>query len=411
MKVLLVSFLLDPRLGGGAATSAIRLARGLAQQGVEVAAVTTHDEPEPRLIIEDHLKTYAFRPRNLYWVERKDEQPAWKKVFWQLIDIWNPSTYRYMRRVIGMERPDIIHIHKLRGLSPSVWSAAAVEDCRPIVQTCRDYELISPEGTLTTRIGRMALEQHWSMRPYQALRRRWSNQVDVATAPSQFTLDTIAGIGFFGRAKKVVVPNTHGLTTRELDAMAARIPQQTRTTSGLRLLYLGRLEREKGIEVLCRAVAGLLDELPDLSLDVAGTGTREADLRATYASVPRMRFHGYLAGEEKENIIAQSDALVMPSIYQEIFGNSIIETYAYGKPVIASRAGGMTELIEDGVTGFLVEPNDVASLQQAIRRLSAEPEAAARMSAACREQAKRYTIEATTAAYLSAYELGMNARR
>lgn len=409
MKVLLVSFLLDPRLGGGAATSATRLAHGLAQQGVEVVAVTTHGEAEPHVAVEDGIKIHSFRPRNLYWVEDKDGQPLWKKVIWQTIDTWNPSTYRYLRRVIDSEQPDVVHIHKLRGLSPSVWAAAA-ESYRLIVQTCRDYELISPEGTLNSRVGQLALRRHWSMRPYQALRRHWSHQVDVATAPSRFTLETVAGMGFFGRAQKIVVPNTHGLTTGELDALATRASQRLPTTSDLRLLYLGRLETEKGIEIICQAFAGLADELPNLSLDVAGSGMREATMRAAYADVPRLRFHGYLGGEEKENLITQADILVMPSIYQEIFGNSIIEAYAHGKPVIASRIGGMPELVEEGMTGLLVEPNDVESLQQAIRRLNDEPGTTARMNAACRQQARCYTIEAISAAYLAAYEAGMNRR-
>lgn len=410
MKVLLVSFLLDPQLGGGASTSAVRLARGLVQQGVEVVAVTTHDEPEPHLTIEDGIKVYAFRPRNLYWIENKDKQPLWKKVIWQSIDIWNPSAYRYLRHVINAEKPDVIHIHKLRGLSPAVWSAAAAENCRPIVQTCRDYELISPEGTLSTRIGRLALQQHWSMRPYQALRRRMSNQVDVATAPSRFTLETITGVGFFSRAQQIVVPNTHGLTASELAAIAIRTPRHLQSTGGLKLLYLGRLEPEKGIEILCRAFAGLADELPDLSLDIAGSGTQETALRASYTDMPRLCFHGHLAGVEKENLIAQADVLVMPSTYQEIFGNSIIETYAYGKPVIASRIGGMPELVEEGITGLLVEPNDVESLQGAIRQLYATPEAAVKMRSDCIRQAGYYTIEAVTTAYLAAYETGMSAR-
>lgn len=410
MKVLLVSYLLDPRLGGGAATSTLRLAHGLAEQGVEVVGLTTHDEPEPRVAVVDGIKTYAFRPRNLYWVENKDEQPLWKKVAWQLIDTWNLSTYRHVRRVIEAEKPDVVNVHKLRGLSPSVWTAAAAEDCRPIVHTCHDYELISPEGLLNTRIGRLALQRHWSMRPYQAIRGRWSNQVDVATAPSRFTLETVAGMGFFGRAQKVIIPNTHGLSAGELDAMAARAPQPSRSAGELRLLYLGRLETEKGIEVVCRAFAGLAGELPDVSLDIAGSGTKEEIMRALYEDVPRVRFHGHMTGEAKENLIARADALIMPSIVHEVFGNSIIEAYAHGKPVIASRIGGMQELIDEGSTGLLVEPNDVESLQQAIRRLSAEPDAAAEMEAACRQQARRYTVEAVSAAYLAAYEAGMSTR-
>ena len=68
MKVLVVSYLLDPQRGGGAATAALRLCQGLAERGVEVVAVTSHDERQPRTVTQDGIRTHAFRPRNLYWV-------------------------------------------------------------------------------------------------------------------------------------------------------------------------------------------------------------------------------------------------------------------------------------------------------------------------------------------------------
>ncbi|CUS05030.2 putative Glycosyltransferase [Candidatus Promineifilum breve] len=405
MKVLLVSYLMDVRVGGGAAIAAMHLAQGLTRQGIEVVAVTTHDKPEPQVATgDDGIKIYSFRPRNLYWVKNKDAQPIWKRVIWQTIDIWNPSTFRMMRRLIRQEQPDVIHVHKLRGISPAVWSAAAAEDSRPIIQTCHDYELISPEGLLQSTIGRMAQRRHWALRPYQMMRARYSRQVNVATFPSRFNQQIITGMGFFDRARQFVVPNTHGLSTRELDSLPVGLPADS---ASFRLLYLGRLEREKGIDVLCQAFAGLMSEMPQLHLDIAGTGTSEAALRATYAGVPRMRFHGYVSGAEKDRLISQSDALVMPSIVHEVFGISIIEAYAYGKPVIAANIGGMPELIIEGETGFLVEPGQVESLQQKIRQMVAEPEKRSRMSWACREKARSYSLEAVTSAYLTAYEAGL----
>lgn len=404
MKVLLVSFLIDPRLGGGAATSALRLAQGLTQQGIEVVGVTTHGEPELRVVTEEDIKLYSFRPRNLYWVKNKNEQPLWKRAIWQTMDIWNPSTYRILRRLIRLEQPDVIHVHKLRGLSPAVWSAANAEDRRPIVQTCHDYELISPEGLLLSPIGRMALKRHWALRPYQAIRARYSQQVNVATFPSRFIQQTITRMGFFDRAIQFVVPNTHGLSLRELDAMPVSQPT---SSSSLRLLYLGRLESEKGIELLCQAFAGLVAELPQLYLDIAGSGTREAELKSSFAGVPRMKFHGYVSGPEKDRLINQTDVLIMPSIVHEVFGTSIIEAFAYGKPVIASNIGGMPELIDERETGLLVEPGNVESLRDKIRQMYAEPENRTHMSLVCRKKARLYTLESVTSAYLAAYEAGL----
>ena len=404
MKVLVVSYLLDPQRGGGAATAALRLCQGLAERGVEVVAVTSHDERQPRTVTQDGIRTHAFRPRNLYWVADKSRQPWPKKVVWQLIDTWNPQVYRYLRAIIQRERPDVVHVHKMRGLSPAVWSAAAAEECVPIVHTCHDYEVVSREGLLDSAVGRMALARHPVLRPYQAARAWWSRAVHVITAPSRFTLDTVTGLGFFDRARPLVVPNSHGFRAAELASLTHTVSEPPGDT--FNYLYLGRLETVKGIDVLLRAFAAIAAAAPHVRLDVAGDGSRGDALRAAYGGLSQVRFHGHVAGDEKRRLIAAADALVMPSIVREVFGISIAEAYAFGKPVIAARIGGMPELVRPGQTGLLVEPGDEAGLQEALCALAADRDRARAMAPACAAAARAYTLEAVTDSYLSAYETG-----
>lgn len=407
MKVMVVSYLLSPQLGGGAATSALRLCQGLRNRGIEVIAVTTQKEPQPRLSEEPGFRVYSFRPRNLYWVADKDSQPLPKKLVWQAIDTWNPDVYTTMRTLIRTEAPDVVHVHKLRGLSPAVWSAAAAEQRRPIVQTCRDYELISPEGTLESTVGDLALKRHWSLRPYQALRAQWSTQVDVVTAPSYFTLNTITGMGYFRDSAQLVVPNSHGLSIAELQARQQEPDKPSHSRSGeFRFLYLGRLETVKGIDLLCRAFSDMADEVPCARLDIAGSGSREQELRTTYSYENRIRFHGHVSGETKDRLVADADVLVMPSIVREVFGLSIVESYVYGKPVIAARIGGMPEVVREGETGLLFAPNDEKSLQETMLTFALDPARAHAMAPACLAAAHDYTLEAMTEGYLAAYEAG-----
>jgi glycosyltransferase involved in cell wall biosynthesis len=122
-----------------------------------------------------------------------------------------------------------------------------------------------------------------------------------------------------------------------------------------------------------------------------------------------VRFHGHLAGTAKEQLIAQADVLVMPSIVREVFGLSIVEAYAFGKPVLAARIGGMPELVRPGHTGLLVEPADVAGLRQALCDLAGAPQRARAMAPACLAEARAYTLEAVTDGYLSAYDAGRQA--
>jgi glycosyltransferase involved in cell wall biosynthesis len=406
MKVLIVSYLLDPRLGGGAATSAMRLCRGLTQQGIEVIALTTHNAPSPRVVTEHGVKTYYMRPRNLYWVAEKDDKPLWKKAIWQLIDTWNPHTYRYAREVIKQERPDVVHVQKLRGLSPSIWAAAKAENCRLLVQTCRDYELVSPEGTLESNVGQLALHKHWALRPYQNLRSRWSNQVDVVTAPSQFTLNTVTNLGFFSRSKQLVIANTHGLSEDELRRMVCDGNSIT-LQDEISFLFLGRLESTKGADLLCQAFAGIAGELPKARLEIAGKGSMEAELRILYGDMPQIYFRGYVAGQQKEKLLAKSIVMIIPSTSREVFGNSIIEAYTFGKPVIAARIGGIPELVHENETGFLIEPHNVESLQQIIRYIYSNPSKAIEMSRTCYEAARSYSLEAITTEHITTYEEGL----
>ena len=197
MKIILISFLYEPELGGGAAQVVFSLAKSLHSEGIEVVVITSAPQGGNSVEWQAGIKIIRFYPRNLYWVYDKDLQPPWKKVLWQVIDTWNPLVYWKLKQVLQAEAPDIVHVHKLRGLSPAVWNAARSAGVQVLVHTCHDYELFSPEGTLSGRVGRLAENQAFVLKPYQALRRRLSNQVSKASSPSQFSLDLHTTRGFF----------------------------------------------------------------------------------------------------------------------------------------------------------------------------------------------------------------------
>jgi len=399
MKVALLSYMFDPQ-AGGAVGSARTLARGLAAGGDEVVVITTARERHLRVEREEGATVYSFLPWNLYWVGDKDKQPMWKRVPWQLLDVWNPHAYRVVRGILRRERPDIVHVNKLRGLSPSVWAAARAEGV-PVVHTCRDYELFSPLGTLEGRVGAWAERGAWFMRPYSSLRAGLSRAVAAAAAPSRYTLDAHLRRGFFPRATSRVIPNSHGLTLEALE----RVRSASRVSDGpeVRLLYLGRLEKAKGVDLLCEAVAACADRCPNLRLDVAGWGTLEDALRRRYDGHPRIAFHGAVFGEAKARLLAECDAMVVPSVYPEIFGIVVVEAYAFGKPVIAAASGGLPELVAPGETGWLVPPGDARALGDALERLAQNAAGARRMSSACFEAARRYAVERVVGEYRSLY--------
>jgi glycosyltransferase involved in cell wall biosynthesis len=404
MKVALVSFLYEVELGGGAAAAVNMLAEGLLECGHQVLIITTHAHPQP--IVEQPaagLTIWRFFPRNFYWVGQKDLQPTWKKVLWQLLDIWNPFTFQTMRHILSQEQPDLVHVHKLRGLSPAVWSAAHQVGINPIIQTCHDYELMSPEGTLAGRVGTWAEQGSWFVRPYQTIRARLAQKLTAITVPSQYLLQMLQRRGFFQSTSQFVVPNSHGLTASQLAQSQAKLKSQAHPKK-TRLLYLGRLEAIKGVELLCQAFTQWAARFPHLQLDVAGWGSLSQTLQQQYGHHPQITWHGPVFGQAKGLLLESADVLIAPSVGPEAFGIVIVEAFAHGLPVIATTSGAIPEVIENGKTGLLVPPGDVEALGEAIARVAQYPDTLYQMAPACLAAAQQYSMEAITQRYLAIYK-------
>ncbi|HEX5473905.1 MAG TPA: glycosyltransferase [Vicinamibacterales bacterium] len=149
-----------------------------------------------------------------------------------------------------------------------------------------------------------------------------------------------------------------------------------------RVLTVANLRAEKGHDVLIDAVARV--SRATVAFDLAGDGPCRSALEARARArgvADRVRFLGHR--DDVPQLLAQADAFVLPS-RTEAFPNGLVEAMAAGLPVIASGVGGISELVEDGVTGLLVPPGDPGALAAAVDRLAADPQAAWAMGAAAR---------------------------
>lgn len=150
-----------------------------------------------------------------------------------------------------------------------------------------------------------------------------------------------------------------------------------------RILFLGRLEERKNVLGLVRAAAALRPEIPDLELVCAGDGDREPVRRLAHALDLPVRLPGWVSGPTKEALFAQADLLCLPS-FDEGLPMAVLEAMAHGLPVVASRVGGLPDLIADGRTGLLVPPGDAAALAEALGSLLRNPVRAAELGSAGR---------------------------
>jgi len=178
-----------------------------------------------------------------------------------------------------------------------------------------------------------------------------------------------------------------------------------------RLALVGRLIPIKGHEVLLEALARVRNELPGVTLELAGEGPLEPDLRATVARLglgETVAFLGRVAPPAP--VYERAEIVVVPS-FGEGFGMVALEAMERGRAVIASDAGGLPEIVEAGETGLIVPPADASALAAAIVELAGDAARAAALGAAGRERAlaefsQDRCTERIEALYLAALETG-----
>lgn len=172
-------------------------------------------------------------------------------------------------------------------------------------------------------------------------------------------------------AAKIVL-SRQGLSSAFVEPALAAAPRARRGPP-LRLLYLGRMDRVKGIDIAVRAVrAAKSDVTLTIRAPAAGAAHRsyETRLRALAGGDPRIRFEGPIARPEILAALRDHDVLVAPSIWLETGPLVVLEAQAAGVFVLGSRLGGIAELVEEGNNGALVEPGDIAAWTKAIENLA-----------------------------------------
>jgi glycosyltransferase involved in cell wall biosynthesis len=164
----------------------------------------------------------------------------------------------------------------------------------------------------------------------------------------------------------------------------------------LRLLFVGRLVRRKGVRYLLDAVSRVRDRV-DVAVDIVGQGPEKPALEARAAELgvtDLVRFHGFVSDDELVRRYVKSDVFVLPAAFDEKgdvegLGVVLIEALGYGRAAIASAAGGITDIVRHEETGLLVPPGDAGALAEAIESLARDPDRVARLGRAGREYVTR----------------------
>jgi glycosyltransferase involved in cell wall biosynthesis len=212
--------------------------------------------------------------------------------------------------------------------------------------------------------------------------RRALAAADMVIALTPAAAGRLAGEGI-PRSRIRVIPPGY-----DPDLFAAAAPDPFPDLDRPRVGYIGRIAPQKDVGTLIRAFGRLTG--PACLLIVGdGPGRRTAEQQARQLAGP-VRFTGFAPHAQIPAVLRHIDLLVLATRYEEL-PSVLIEAMAAGLPVIASRVGGIPALVDHGVNGLLVPPGDAVALAKAISRVLSEPGTAARLAAAARQTAHRYT--------------------
>jgi glycosyltransferase involved in cell wall biosynthesis len=149
-------------------------------------------------------------------------------------------------------------------------------------------------------------------------------------------------------------------------------------------LFVGRLSLEKGVTHLLEAWRRVADGKRRLL--IVGDGPERANLERQAADIPGVSFLGFVTRERQQSIWEQALFSVVPSIWLEPFGMTVLESWAKGRPVVVNRMGALPEIVEDGVTGLVATPGDTLDLADKLEQLLTSPARAAAMGIAGYQQ-------------------------
>jgi len=315
----------------------------------------------------------------------------------------SPTVIRRTIDLVRKEQPDVVHVHNVFPLlTPSLYIGLARAGV-PVVQTVHNYRFICPNGLFYSEghVCRLCAGKNFS----HAIRHRClhgSLAQTVAYAASlqlHWLLGTFPGkLGLLAALSPFVAEQlAQRIGSRErirvLPNFIDTTPFTPQSEGREYVLFMGRLSAEKGVWQLLRAV----QDLPDIPVKIMGGGPEEDGLREAIEmrGLEHVELLGYLGGDARFDVLKRAICLVVPSQSHETFGRVVLEAYAMGVPVIASRMGGLQDLVHHGETGFLFEAGDTAGLAACIREMVDAPGRAVQMGLAGRRLAEAcYSPEA-----------------
>jgi glycosyltransferase involved in cell wall biosynthesis len=322
---------------------------------------------------------------------------------------WAKDSYNRLCSLLREHEPDIAHFHNTLPLISSSAYYACVDNGVPVVQTLHNYRLICP-GALLMRDGKVCEECiGGDFRP--AVRHRCYRGSYIQTravvrmlkknrkwGTYENEIHSYIALTEFARGKYI----QGGLSADKIIVKPNFLPNPPESRfGGDYALFIGRISPEKGVNILLDAWKNI-----QFPLKLAGDGPqrRELENSAPHAA----RFLGQVTREEVFNLLAGARFLVLPSVCYEGFPGTIVEAFACGKPVVASKLGSAAEIVENEKTGLHFQTGNADDLAEKADRLIKDPDLAVELGRNARKEfEKKYTAKRNHEMLIRIYEMAI----
>ncbi|RVU02467.1 glycosyltransferase [Mucilaginibacter limnophilus] len=342
MRILLVNTFYYPRFTGGAEVSVQQLAEGLVNTGHEVFVLTS--AKKDRVYAVNNVTVIGCRQRNVFSTyDNTSNKPAFLKVLWHLVDSANVLQYFKFKRILKDIKPDIVHTNNIQGFSPLIWFAAKKHKIK-LLHTMRDYYLLCHKCNLFSKSTNCE-KLCGACKITHNIKSRFAGYPDGYVGISNHILQA--------HQKFLALHNTHVIFN---SAQLALIPVSGSATGVITFGYIGRITPDKGVEYLVDELVKINPaQRASFKIIFAGKGEPEfiGRLKSKLGSID-YEFSGIVNSVDFYKSI---DVLIVPALWNEPFGRTVIESLAYSVPVCQSDRGGLKEIFDKN-SSWMFSPDE-----------------------------------------------------
>jgi len=371
---------------GGAETMLVKINTYLLEKGyiIKTLASDLGDDKE-------HFNDYTFK--NI-------SSTGLLKFFFFL---FNLSSFFVLKRVLKKYKPDLVHLHVMHEITPS---ALFLLKKYPTVITLHGSE---------TFLSKLVL---WKLKPGNFKHHVYDKKdLNMAGKFTYFYFNSIQKFFYKIALKNVdifIAPSHYIQNMAKTDVSPIihlpnfiELQQFHELTNNYNLLFVGRLEKIKGVEFLIQAITFIIKVFPQTTLTIIGDGRNKTDLFNLTKKLQLekyIQFRGWVEHKDLNTFYEKADIVVIPSVVPENFPTVCNEAMSAGRPVIGTNVGGIPEIIDDGVNGYLVEPENPEQIAENVIKLFSEEKLLKELGRNARKKAEEFSIEKHVANLEKVYE-------